>query len=58
MNYIFNLNEKVEVLIDGPFWGAEGYIVDVAVDSSNNTIYGVELGESVVYFLAMEINLV
>ena len=57
--YIFNLNEKVEILCDGEFWGAEGEIVDVKIDEeSSSTIYGIQLKQEIVYFKAIDIALV
>ena len=55
---MFDLNDDVVITAEGYFKGVIGNIVDVAVDSSNNTIYGVKVNESILYFLAKELDLI
>ena len=50
MGYIFNLNEKVEIMNvptghNENLVGVKGIIRDVAVDSNGNTVYGLKLIE-------------
>ena len=55
---MFDLNDDVVIIVEGYFKGVTGNVVDIAIDSSNNTIYGVKVNESILYFLARELDLI
>ena len=74
MAYMFNLEDNVKVIDvvkdhNENFVGVKGIVRDVAIDSNNNTVYGIMLTEGneiidkdmlqdfLIYFLARELEL-